>query len=97
MSRALATIIDDAEFTLCDSCGWFYDESGNQTPEHPGKWNVNTEAGVCPACVAELKRRGVTNFQNTFDAGRGVPKARLITSASGSSTLPPATNFLKAA
>jgi hypothetical protein len=52
-------IITEATFTLCDSCGCYFDESGNEQIEKPHRHDVNSESGTCASCVRALTRLGL--------------------------------------
>jgi hypothetical protein len=77
------TLITEATFTLCDSCGCYFDEDGNEQIEKPHRHDVNSEAGICPSCVATLTRLKVPIFQ---DLPATEPTAGVLGNASEASS-----------
>jgi hypothetical protein len=51
--------ITEATFSKCDSCGCYFDESGNEQIEKPHRHDVNSDAGICPSCITTLTRLGL--------------------------------------
>jgi hypothetical protein len=61
--------VNDATYTLCDSCACYYDADGNCQSEQPHRADINSEAGTCPQCITTLTRLGVPIVNNLSGGG----------------------------